>query len=175
MRKGFSLVELLVVMVVFASVSVAFVPVFTMFIRDIPRSYGVVQANTTLLSVLKQMQKDIDTAKQLPESFEGYATNDELLLIELSDGMICYQFKDDTAFRRRLIDARKGIGEDATVWSVPHGKMEWQVWRRSTDRCGYAVEVKTHIEHEIRGRLERKMANSHLYFVGVSRKLLKQR
>lgn len=171
MRKGFSLVELLVVMVVLSFVLIVLAGLFTTIISDIPRSYRVIQANTSLLSMLEQMHDDIDAAKRLPESFAGHTTNDELLLIELTDAMICYQLKDGEVRRRKLTNAQQGGSEDTTVWSVPHAKVEWQVWRK--DDGGYAVEVKTHIEHKIRGHLERKMANSHLYFVGAFREVLK--
>jgi len=180
MRKGFTLVEMLVVITIIPFVSVALAGLFTTIISDIPRSYRVTQENTNLLSMLRQMHKDIDTAKGLPESFEERTTNNELLLIELADGMICYQLKDGEVLRRKLTDAqqgssepspRRGLGEDTTVWSVPHAKVQWQVWKK--DGGGYAVEVKTHIEHKVRGNWQKKMANSHLYFVGAFREVLK--
>ncbi len=168
MRKAFSLVELLTVMVVFASVSVAFAGLFTTVITDIPKSYRVVQENTSLLSMLGQMRKDIDVAKGLPESFAGYTTDDDLLLIELPDAMICYQLKNGEVLRRRLSRQRRpqeNGGEDTRVWSVPHAKVEWRLARG--DDKAYAVEVRTHIEYEVRGHRQKKMANSHLYFVGA--------
>jgi len=173
MRKAFSLVELLAVMVVFAAVSVALAALFTTIITDIPKSYRVVQENTSLLSVLGQMRKDIDVAKGLPESFAGYTTDDELLLIELPDGMICYQLKKvegarkmrTRVLRRRLTDAQEDGAEDTKVWSVPHARVEWQL--AGGDGKAYAVEVRTHIEYEVRGHRQKKMANSYLYFVGA--------
>ena len=165
MRKAFSLVELLTVMVVFAAVSVALAALFTTIITDIPKSYRVVQENTSLLSVLGQMRKDIDRAKALPQSFAGHTTDDELLLIELPDDMICYQLKNGEILRRRLTDAQEDGGEDTKVWSVPHAKVEWQLARG--DDKAYAVEVRTHIEYEVRGHRQKKMANSYLYFVGA--------
>jgi len=173
MRKAFSLVELLAVMVVSAAVSVALAALFTTIITDIPKSYRVVQENTSLLSVLGQMRKDIDRAKALPQSSAGHTTDDDLLLIELPDGMICYQLKNvegarkmrTQVLRRRLTDAQEDGGEDAKVWSVPHAKVEWQLARK--DDKAYAVEVRTHIEYEVRGHRQKKMANSYLYFVGA--------
>lgn len=171
MRKGFSLLELLAVLALVISVSFALVPVFTTLINDIPRSYRVVQENTTLLGMLKQMHRDIDTARQLPESFAGHHTDNKLLLIESKDGYMCYELKDGKVLRRSLTDAREGVREDTTVWSVPNAKVEWQVWRK--DSKGYAVEVKTHIKHEVQGHQQKKMANSHLYFVRAFREVLR--
>lgn len=165
MRKGFTLVELLVVIIVLPFVMLVLDGLFSTLIGDIPRSYRVVQENTSLLSMLEQMQQDIDKAKGLPESFDEYTTSNKLLLIELTEGMICYQLKDNKVLRRKLADNQRKNALEKTVWSVPHAKVEWQVWRK--DGGGYAVEVQTHIEHKIQGRWEKKMANSHLYFVST--------
>ncbi len=167
MRKGFTLVEMLVVIIVLPFVMLVLDGLFSTLIRDIPRSYRVMQENTSLLSMLEQMQQDIDKAKGLPESFDEYTTSNKLLLIELTEGMICYQLKDDKVLRLRTRDASivNRLSSVSQSWSVPHAKVEWQVWRK--DRGGYAVEVKTHIEHNVQGHWEKKMANSHLYFVGA--------
>jgi len=165
MRKGFTLVELLVVIIVLPFVMLVLDGLFSTLIRDIPRSYRVVQENTSLLSMLEQMQQDIYKAKGLPESFDEYTTSNILLLIELAEGMICYQLKGEKVLRRKLTDNQQNNALEKTVWSVPHAKVEWQVWRKN--RSGYAVEVKTHIEHKVQGHWEKKMANSHLYFVGA--------
>jgi len=184
MRKGFTLVELLVVIIVLPFVMLVLDGLFSTLIRDVPRSYRVMQENTSLLSMLEQMQQDIDKAKGLPESFDEYTTSNKLLLIELAEGMICYQLKDEKVSRYWILDTRYStrinpptagfdrnpalLGQESrieTVWSVPHAKVEWQVWRK--DGGGYAVEVQTHIEHKIQGHWEKKMANSHLYFVGA--------
>lgn len=179
MRKGFTLVEVFVVVIILPFIMLVLDDFFRTLIKDIPRSYQTVQENAGLLSMLEQMQKDIDKAKGLPESFGEYTTGDKLLLIELPEGMICYQLKDEKVLRRKLTDNQQINDLGQTVWSIPHAKVEWQVWRKDGDgppTAGFdwnpallgAVEVKTHIEHKIRGdHLEKKMANSHLYFVGA--------
>ena len=165
MRKGFTLVEVLVVLAVLPFMMIVFGGLFNTLIKDIPRSHRVVQENTSLLSMLDRIQKDIDKAKGLPESFGEYTTGDKLLLIELPEGMICYQLKDEKVLRHKLTDNQQSNALEQTVWSVPHAKVKWQVRRKNGS--GYAVEVQTHIEHTVQGHWEKKMANSHLYFVGV--------
>lgn len=165
MRKGFTLVEVLVVLAVLPFMMIVFGGLFNTLIKDIPRSHRVVQENTSLLSMLDWIQKDIDQAKGLPESFDEYITSDKLLLIELAEGMVCYQLKDDKVLRYTLTDSQQSNALEQTVWSVPHAKVEWQVRRKNGG--GYAVEVQTHIEHIVHGRWEKKMANSHLYFIGA--------
>jgi len=165
MRKGFTLVEVLVVIMTLPFVALVLDGLFNALLTDIPRSCRVLQDNTTLLSMLKQIQQDIDAAKGLPDSFAGHTTDDRLLLIELAEGMICYQLEEGRVLRRRLTDTQQDDREEARVWVMPNAKVEWRLWRRQGH--GYAVEVRTHIKHRLRKKLQEKMANSHLYFVGV--------
>ncbi|MHC4499800.1 MAG: PulJ/GspJ family protein [Planctomycetota bacterium] len=165
MRKGFTIMEMLTVMVVTAMFSIAFAPLFLALVRDIPTFHRTVQANTSLLNMLGQVRKDIDAAGQLPEMFAGRVTGDELLLIEVVDGVICYQLEEGRVLRYKLTVAGESSGENTTVWRVPRAHVAWRVWKR--DGKGYAVEVKTYIEYNVGRDRQEKMANSHVYFLGV--------
>jgi len=169
MRRGYSLVELVVAMAIVSSVSIVLAGLFTTIISDIPRLCGVVQENTSVLNMLEQMHDDIDVAEGLPESFAEYTTDKSLLLIELPNGIVCYQLKDGKVLRRRLPAAQEQYEEETKVWSVPNAKVEWQVRRNDS---GGSVEVKTCIEHHVRGCSEEKMANSYLFFAGAFQKIL---
>ena len=165
MRKGFTITEVLIAVIVLPFMIIVLDGLFKTLIKDIPRSYKVVQVNTSLLSMLKEIQQDIDKAKGLPKSYKEYAAGDKILLIDLPEGMICYQIKDDRVYRLNLTENQKSNAVATKYWSVPHVIVKWKVWRK--DMSGYAVEVQTHIEHNVHGHLEKKMANSHLYFVGA--------
>jgi len=166
MRKGFTLVEMLAVIMTLPFLMLILDGLFKTLIKDIPRSYQVVQANTSLISMLKEMQQDIDNANGLPKTYNEYTSGDNILLIDSSEGMISYQLKDDKVLKYNLTDNQPNNAEEQKVWSVPNAKVRWKVWRNNIS--GYAVEVRTHIEHKIRGKhLQKKMANSHLYFVGA--------
>ena len=169
MRKGYTLVELLVAMVLVSTVSIVLSRLFTTIISDIPRLYGIVQENTSVLNMLELMRKDIEGAKGLPESFGEYTTDKNMLLIELPSSIVCYQLKDGRVLRRRLPAAQKDDEKNAQVWPVPNAKIEWRV-RRS--EWGGSVEVKTCIEYDFRGRSEEKMSNSHLFFAGAFREVV---
>ena len=165
MRKGFTLVEMLIVIMTLPFVALVLDGLFNTLLTDIPRSARVLQDNTTVLNMLGQIQQDIDAAKALPDSFAGHTTDDRLLLIELAEGTICYQIEDGRVLRRRLTDTQQDGREEARVWAMPNAKVEWRLWRQQGR--GYAVEIKTHIKHKLRKKLQKKMANSHLYFSGV--------
>lgn len=171
MRKGFTLMEILAVVVIASFVLLIFDGLFRTLLTDIPWSYRIAQENTTLLNMLQQMQQDIDEAKGLPESFAGYTVSDKLLLIELTEGVICYQLKDGRVTRQKLTDIQQGEAEEARVWSLPHANVVWQVWAQNGQ--GYAVETNTYVEYKRRGQFRKKMAHSHLYFIGALGKALK--
>jgi prepilin-type N-terminal cleavage/methylation domain-containing protein len=165
MRKGFTLVEILVVIIVLPFVFIALDGLFKTLITDIPKSYPVVQENTSLLNMLEQMRQDIDKAKTLPESFAEHTTSDELLLIELKDGVICYKITNGQVIRSKLSQTQQTDPEETRSWSLPRAKIQWKVCKKNGK--GHAVEIKTHIDYKYRGHWKKKMANSHLYFVGA--------
>jgi len=171
MGKGFSLIEMLIAIVILAAILLGMVPAFTTLISDIPRSHRVAQANTSLLNMLEHLHKDIDAAEGLPQSFAGHTANDRLLLIESADDVLAYQLKPGQVLRRSLKYPQQAGGEGATAWPIPNAGVEWHVWKKGNK--GYALEVKTHVGCNVGGRMEKKMANSHLYFVGAFREVSK--
>ena len=171
MRKGFSLVELLVVVVVLPFVFLLFDGLFKTIAGEIPMSVRLINENTTLLSMLRQIQQDVDQAKNLPKSFAGQTASDHVLLIELSEGVICYQMRDGRAFRDKLTDVPQNTAGEPRIWSMPHAKVQWKVLERNGQ--GYAVETNTHLEYGRRGQWKQKMAHSHLYFTGALGKELR--
>jgi hypothetical protein len=126
----------------------------------------MIEANTSMLSALKQIRRDVNAAKGFGRSFNDYIANNETLLIEAANNVICYQFKDGELLRRKFASAGTGTGEEISRWSIRHGKIEWQLWRE--DGRGYAVEIKSCIEREIDSWKDRKMSNSYVYFAGIS-------
>lgn len=164
MRKGFSLIELLAIIAVLPIIFFVINGLFASMFSDVPKSWNTIQNNTTLLNMLEQMQQDIDTAKDLPQSIDQYTAGDELLLIEQADGIIHYQLKDNYIYRYEF-KAGKQIPEKTRYWLVPKTKISWRL-RRENGK-GYAVEVRHNAEYMMRGHLIKKMENSHLFYAGI--------
>jgi prepilin-type N-terminal cleavage/methylation domain-containing protein len=165
MRKGMTLVEVLIVMVVLPFAAAAFDVLFRSTLSDIPRSTRLVQENTSLLNMLEQMRQDIGAAKAMPESSGQYTAGEGLLLIEIADGVLGYQLRDGKVLRYRLAGRQEEQEENARVWSLPNSQVQWRTWRK--DGKGYAVEVRTSIRYKLRSKYQQRMANSHLYFLGT--------
>jgi len=132
---------------------------------DVPKSLNTIQDNSVLLNMLRQMEQDIDTANDLPQSIDGYTAGDELLLIEQADSVIHYQQKDDYIYRYEFKNGKQ-ITDQRRYWLLPEIKITWQV-HREDEKGGYAVEIRHHNEYILHGHLVRKMENSHLFYTGI--------
>jgi len=131
----------------------------------------MIESNSSVLNALKQIQKDVNMAKGFPKSFESYTTDDQNLLIELDDSTICYQSKDEKIIKLILANTKTADDEEIASWLVPYAKIEWRIHRKNNK--GYAVEVKTYLEHKSGKNVAKKMANSHLYFRGAYQEAVK--
>ena len=164
MRKGFSLIELIVIIAILPFILIVIDGLFATMFTDVPKSWNTIQDNSVLLNMLRQMQQDVDTAKDLPQSIDGYTAGDELLLIEQADKVIHYQLKDNYVYRYEFSDNQQ-IPNDTRYWLLPKTKIKWQVYRQ--DGQNYAVEIQHHSEYTLRGHLIKKMENSHLFYTGI--------
>jgi prepilin-type N-terminal cleavage/methylation domain-containing protein len=165
MRRGYTLVEMLLVVIIAPFIFLFLDGLFKTFIGEIPWSLRIVDEHTVLLNMTEQMQKDIDKAKDLPESYAGRTSNDGQILIEQPEGVLCYRIEDGRVIRQKLTEGGQSDAEQPTVWLLPHSNIRWKIWERNGR--GYAVETHTYIEHIWRGQWKKKMANTYLYFAGA--------
>lgn len=164
MRKGFSLIELIVIIAILPFILIVIDGLFASMFTDIPKSWNTIQDNSVLLNMLRQMEQDIDTANNLPQSIDGYTAGDELLLIEQADDVIHYQRKYKYIYRYEFKNGKQ-IPEQTRYWLLPETKITWQLRRQ--DGKGYAVEIRHNAEYILRGHLVKKMQNSHLFYAGI--------
>lgn len=164
MRKGFTLVEVLFIIMTIPALMFVLSGLFNTLMSEAPGSWKEVQQNTSVLNALDLIHQDIDKAIELPESYEDYTSNSELLLIKQTNSLIVYQFEKGSLTRRQ-INTQQNTSPEIRSWLFPNAKIQWQVLRKN-DR-GYAVEIHNYIESKRAGRVENKMENSHLYFTGV--------
>lgn len=165
MRKGFNLVEMLIVAVTIPIIVIVLDKTLINILRDIPRSSAVVQENTTLLNMLGQLRNDIEQANNLPESFDGLTSDEKILLVEMPDGVIFYRKRNSEIIKGQLTKGQRNDSIETRVWSLPNSEVIWQVWRENNR--GYAVEITSHVKLKLRKKLQKKMANSHLLFVSA--------
>lgn len=170
MRKAYTLVEMLTVLGVAVVFFVAIDISYRTILVDIPSAYRITQANTSVLNALHQLRRDLYFAKDLPNSFNSYTANDANLLIEQPDNMILYQLKDGQISRQELLNKEKTSADEAVSWAVPHAKIHWRPLRQNNKT--YAVEITSYIEQASGDHIQKKFANSYLYFTGLYKKAL---
>jgi hypothetical protein len=165
MRKAYALVEVLIIVLTLPFVLVVLDTVFRDIVRDIPRASRVVQENKTLDNMLNCLRSDVDKAVDLPESFAEHVSDDKSLLIKEKDSMVCYQIQEGEVARYNLTRDKDIDSANMRIWSLPNAEIRWRVWRENNN--GYAVEVKSYIKLKLREKYQKKMANSHVFFLGV--------
>jgi len=156
MRKGYTLTEILVVLVIMMVLALPLSRLSKVVIYDIPRSMKLIQCNTSLLNAVQCIRRDINSA-------DAVATpKDKSLMIEQDGKKVCYLFEQGTIIRTII-----GDEDSKDVWQVPFGKIEWQVWEK--DGKGYAVEIKKYVELKRHNNTDKKMENSYVFFPGAFR------
>lgn len=164
MRKAFTLIEVLVVISILPVVTLALSRVFATFIRDVPRMARVAERNITVQDMVRQMRDDLDQAVALPDVFGARRSDGRTLLIELPDGVVCYELQDGGGVRS-VLDAE---GQNSRTWTFPEAAVTWSRWQEN--EVAYAVEIQTLVKQTIRSKVKDKLANSYVLFVQGMRK-----
>jgi hypothetical protein len=165
MRKGTLIVEMLAAIFVIGILLLPFAQLTSTTFRDIPCSYRSANVNTTLLKALQQIRRDINRTVEFPDSYNSLSNDGRTLLIQLSDGLICYSLDGDKIIRYVLFNSREGIRQEGMEWSVPRAVINWKLLQNG-DKT-YAVELYKCIEYKSEGVIRRKLANSYVFFVGA--------
>lgn len=165
MRKGIMLMEVLVVIAVIALVSIPFATLSVITLRDIPRYYRMISANTSMLNLVERIRDDVNSAKRFPESFNDFTAGTDTLLIEQADQTICYKVKDNLILRKKFRNNAAEDETDSASWEIPHGKLIWRI-QNENDKF-HSLELETYIEIKTGRIIEKKLANSYLFFAGA--------
>jgi prepilin-type N-terminal cleavage/methylation domain-containing protein len=163
MRRAFSLVEMLFVVTILPFLMMTVSGLYVTFIRDIPRTTRLLQQNTTVLDLLRQISGDMDRATGLPEQVEGQSAGEHTLLIEQPGRVLRYQFGNGQVVRTLLKGQSSSVADEERLWRVPDAVIAWRPWVR--DGRAYAIEVQAHLQERVNGLVRRMLAGSHVFFV----------
>ena len=163
-RRAMTLIELLAVLALLVVILALFTKTFNKLMGAIPRAHRDFQANTSVQDMIRRLRRDVESGRRLLRYEGDERAGGDLLLIEFGESVISYEFDGDRVVRTLAVDDPNMPGE--SIWSVPHARIDWDVWRR--DNAGYALEVRTAIERTVLDRPEIKLRNSHLFFAGIA-------
>ncbi len=163
-RRAMTLIELLVMLALLVVILGLFTKSFNILMGGVPRAHRDFQANTSVQDMIRRLRKDVESGRRLLQYAGDERVGGDLLLIASGEDVISYEFDRDRVVRTLAVDDPNMPGE--SIWSVPHARIDWDVWRRND--AGYALEVRTAIERTVLGRPEIKLRNSHLFFAGIA-------
>jgi len=162
MRRGFSLVEMIVVVCTLPLFLALVCPVFMLFNREIPRSTHLVIEQGTVLEVLDQIRQDVDQAKALARSHGQWSSDERTLLIDKADGVVLYRVAEGKV-TRDVVGPSGGPPEPAGEWALPNASVRWVLWQEGSN--AQAVEVHSHLIYRLRTRNQERLANTHVFFL----------
>jgi hypothetical protein len=149
-RKGYMLIEVIIMLSILALVTGLCAKVFRVIIVDIPQLHKDFEVNVTVSHMLRRLQNDIETAKSLPDNMGPLQSGDEILLIESSDGVIAYRLDEGKVAKDKAVPGEDVDMQNVYVWKVPRADISWKVWKE--EGAGYAVEVTRSIKRKATGR-----------------------
>jgi len=162
-RKGFSINEMLFMIPVMIVLMMMCTKPIRTILADMLQGQRELQANVSAHHMLRGVREEIERATALPEHAGGTKAGGRVLLIESSEGTICYELIDDKIIKNRIFLEQNKSAQRIDSWPVPNASINWKVWRRNDK--GYAVEVITSIDRISGDRLHKKLQNSHVFFV----------
>ena len=158
-----SLIEVLAVLPMLLAVIVVYSGLFYASLDDVPKLQQVAHVNGILSHMLQRLQQDMDAAESFPKSASGRTAGEELLLIRLASGVICYEVGDGEIIREELPDGGNRQTKRTYNWPVPGAKVSFHKWQSSGST--YAVEVRRAVEYRKQEYTEDKLANGHVFYL----------
>lgn len=165
MRRAFLLVEMLAILAGLTAMLVIVGRLYRTTLYEIPVAYRKLQSHCMMLDLLSRIRRDISLAKGVTLFHTTSDANQDALAIELSDSRVCYEFDDASVVRLARVDDRAGNLEPTASWNIPRLGLKWQIWKR--DGEPYAVEFQTYVSQRSGSIIDKKLANSHIFFIGA--------
>ena len=161
--KGFALNEMLFMIPVMIVLMMMCTKPIRVLTGDLLQNNRDLQANVSVHHMLRKLRKEIDRADALPQYARGKTAGRKVLLIESTEGTICYELIDDKVIKNRIPLEQNAPAQKIDTWPVPNANINFNVLR--SDGKGYAVEIITNIDRTSGGHLHKKLQNSHVFFV----------
>ena len=162
MRKGFSMIELLIVIVTMPMVMLVVYPVFHEMAVDIPRGVALVSQHGRLLGVLESLHDAIDRATALSLEDAPQTEGASVLLIEQPGRQVRYALLEEGIRRESSGDKLDPNVPAEREWLLPKANIAWHLWRQ--DNAVVALRVDTSMTHGRHNK--KKFQNTHLFFIG---------
>lgn len=165
-RGGWTLLEVLMAVALLGVLVGLTGPAFRALISDVPRAREVVEANCAVRRMLDRLRADVATARSLPAEAGKWKAGPKRILIDTPGGLVCYELDGKTVTRRVGAPADPDEEPGEIVWRTPRARIGWRLRRAGGRLVG--IEVHTAIEHQTSAGTQRKLANSHVFFLAAA-------
>ncbi|RPI61999.1 MAG: hypothetical protein EHM48_04785 [Planctomycetaceae bacterium] len=156
---GTSLIEMLVIIPILIVIMVICNTLFRTSLRDVPAGRTAVQTDGQIHNVLRAIQRDMDRGIALPETAGDFAADEQTLLIQTSDGVICYEF-DRYGVTRTTPAAANSSSQK---WQMKNAVIS--VARRPETGPAKAIEIHTGVTMPGQDWPAEHLVNNHVYFL----------
>jgi hypothetical protein len=150
MRKGYLLVEMLVVIAILVIISAPIAKFTKLLMFDVPKSVKCIEANTSLLNLMDFMKIDIMSACRL------HTAGKNMLIMQMADETVSYAFAEDK-ISRTTTDSN----DMSVEWKIPGGRIDFEIQQINDTP---AVSVTKYVEVKTYRGIEKKMTETYLYF-----------
>jgi prepilin-type N-terminal cleavage/methylation domain-containing protein len=163
MRKGFTLLELLVVLPLLGAVMILSGRIFKLAVTDVPRSDRALNTRRVAEGMLAKLREDVSAASKAGLSLDG---DDEKQRFTLTgEGRdVFYEIAPGKVTRRVATEGGNPKPTDATTWELPHGRLGLKL-RPLNNRP--AVEADFFVNIRFEGRDLPRLRTRHLWLVGT--------
>jgi prepilin-type N-terminal cleavage/methylation domain-containing protein len=163
MRKGFSLIEVLIVVMTLPLLMLVGDRLFRGLSVDIPRSVQVATQHEVLLKLVETLQEDVARANQVKIVTHDEDPNQTILEIDRGGTPIRYVPINDIVRRTVVYNADDPNRDIETDWTLPHLGVDWTL--HQTAGGIDTLQMNTHIVHRVSKRPQ--LANTHLFYIGL--------
>ena len=160
MKKGYMLIEVLVMLGVIAMTLLIIAGQFRVLAIDVPRAYRDFQSNTSILDMLNKLRNDIEAAQDLSQALDTSEGGIETLSIDSVCSKIRYTFENEKVIKTKLTDDGYQMVES---WSVPRAVIDFELWQNNGKT--YALEISTAVRRKVWDHWENRLKNSHVFFI----------
>jgi prepilin-type N-terminal cleavage/methylation domain-containing protein len=153
-RNGFTLIEMLTVIILVTAVVVSTAGVFASMLQGMTRSTRTVAADRTLDHMLDRLRQDVRGARAV--ALAGKPSEAWKLDIGRDKIEVTYSIQDGN-ITRTAVD-----GNQQTGWEVPGAAIELRLW--PAEGPPQALEVHTNVAEAGNGMSQQKLARTHVFF-----------
>ncbi|MBN1125775.1 MAG: hypothetical protein JXA82_12265 [Sedimentisphaerales bacterium] len=164
-RRAYLLNEMVIVLAVMVLIMLITAGLFHTLIHELPSGLKDFNEYASLCHLLRQIEKDMQSGKQLPQTVDDHVAGPATLFIQTDKDLICYEQKENKIIRS-ILTRQEDPNQSEAIWSVPHGVIQWNPRTMNEQLC--AVEIQSHLHRKIEDRWEKRFANSHLFFLGAN-------